>query len=342
MLARSLIVAWVVAAACTHGRTAPPPLPLANVQPEPAIPAPPLGELLAKATSRVLAIDDRLYAVGSGPVLISRDRGATFAPWSAPANLCASMVVGAGTHLYAVAARCSATDVRTSPDELYRSFDGGDTWDDVGLTTAILRGVDARDPRVVYADTSCGSSNRQLCRSDDAGVTWQPMTVPAASPAYAMLTGRLFVADTGSLFYAPPRDTRYELDRSDDRGATWRAVVTADAPADLAIEAVLADGSLVGQDLDHCRIVRSVSGGPFTTVLEPATCEPGTAIAGTGMYACAVIADDQVMASRDSGATWRAVAMPPRGQALRYACYATRDRVLVGAGDRLDGLAPPW
>lgn len=304
-------------------------------------PAGPAARILDRPSAHVAAIGTSVFVDGSGPLLISRDRGATFAPWAADPALCVRDFVAArgGGTLYAIAVICSETDVQTNPDHLFRSTDDGATWADLGTTGAMLRGVDARDPRALYADGVCASAGP--CRSDDGGATWHALTVPAASPKYASLQGSLFVADDG-LYYAPPRDTGYELFRSRDRGASWQVALRDPTRGSVAVGAVLDDGTVLGQNLDGCAFERSVSGGGFTHALEPVECEPGMYVGGRGAVACAVLGDDRIVTSNDHGATWHDVAMPPRGDALRYTCVVDGDRVLVAAGDGLYAAPAPW
>src|SRR5438045_1676738 len=87
---------------------APPPrAPLSNA---PTRPAPMLGKLLDKQSSQVAVVGDTIYVGGSGPLMISHDRGLTFAPWTEDPALCESGFVAAGATIYAIAARCSKTD----------------------------------------------------------------------------------------------------------------------------------------------------------------------------------------------------------------------------------------
>ncbi len=313
-------------------------------------------KILDKFSVELAQVGDALYVQGSGPIEISRDRGKTFAPWSVDSAPCASGMVVAATTLYVIAAPCSTSDLKTDPDTLWRSSDAGATWRAVGTTGAILRGADPLDPRVVYAD-DVGARNLPS-RSDDGGSTWHDLRVPLPSPKYAMLEGDLFVADDGALFYSPPRDDRYELDRSDDRGVTWHVVISDPHPADIAIAAVEANGAVIGQDVDHCAIMRSVGGHAFYQVFKPATCEPGTSLSGRGHFACGVFGDDQVVASNDDGATWHVLALEHGhfpytqitndGQEIkepateRYDCLATANRLLVTAADGLYEVAAPW
>ena len=327
--------AWVLAVAACGSAAAPTKIkpPISSGPPAPHPPRAPAAMIDTRPADHVVVDGDDIFVDGSGPILISRDRGKTFAPWSAGPNLCVRQFYGARGTIYAVAPICSDTDVQTHGDHFYRSTDDGATWTDLGATGAILRGVDSRDPRVVYADGGpCGHD--EVCRSDDGGATWHAVVFPAASH------GTVFIGDDGAIYVPVPRPAGTEIARSDDRGAHWRAAVPAPAGSDPWLGAVLADGTILASD-GICDIVRSTGGHPFTITPEADACEPGHFLGGHGTTACAILADDRVIASNDGGATWLPVATPAHKD-LRYGCAVADDRVLVTGGDGLLSAPVPW
>jgi hypothetical protein len=279
----------------------------------------------ARASDHVVVLGDDVFVDGSGPLLVSHDRGKTFVPWTAGQNLCVRDFVAAHGTIYAVAPICSETDLQTNADHLYRSIDDGASFTDLGETNAMLRGIDPRDPRIVYADGPCGQDD---CVTEDGGASWRTLALPGKDHALSVFDGVLYVR-AGA-----------EIDRSDDRGAHFLAVVT-DPNVDFWLSAVLADGTLLGVDGSACAIERSVHGGAFTQPLHPASCEPGMDVSGNGTDACAVLADDVVVASHDGGATWLTVATPAHKK-LRYRCTIAWDRVLVSGEEGLLSAPVPW
>jgi hypothetical protein len=322
--------AWlVIAVGCGSAAAPAAHAPIVN-SPPPRPPRPPAAMLDTRPADEVIAIGDDVFVDGSGPILVSRDRGKTFAPWTAGANLCVREFVAARGMIYAVAPICSETDVQTHGDHFFRSTDDGATWTDTGGIDAILRGIDPRDPKVVYADGPCGHDD--TCVTVDGGDDWRAIAFPA--PAH----DTLFVGGDGALYVSATRAGGAELDRSDDRGAHWRAVVKGTAPW---LGAVLADGTLLGQSA-ACGIARSAGGHEFTIAMRAESCEPGMFVGGaSGTSACAVLEDDKVVASNDSGATWQPVETPPHKD-LRYRCAIVGDRVLVTGGDGLLSAPVPW
>jgi hypothetical protein len=299
--ARPLLV--LAACAAPHPTTSPP----ESRSPHPAKDASgPLGVLLAKRSGDVsISLDgESLYQTGTGPVLISRDRGRTFQPWTAGKDLCAGWVRATTDHLvYATAAICSDTDVQRHEDELYVSEDDGATWKKRDRKPQYIRGVDGRS---LYGECYDGTKD-YFCASGDAGATWQPLTTPAAG-------GTVFAAEKILTFSHDD-----QIERSTDRGATWRPLISGVAD----VRALLSDGTLLGETT--CGVYRS-AGGPWEKVFGLDECR--LEIFAAGAQACAVVDDHSVFASPDGGASWRPVDLPITKD-LRYDCLPDGDRVLV-------------
>ncbi len=127
---------------------------------------------------------------------------------------------------------------------LFRSSDGGDTWERVlymnETTGASDVAIDPRNPGIVYAGMydylrrpwhfRSGGPGSGLFRSTDGGTTWTRLTDPALAnglPGTGVI-GRVGVsvhaADPSRVYALIESQEEGELWRSDDRGITWRMV----------------------------------------------------------------------------------------------------------------------
>jgi photosystem II stability/assembly factor-like uncharacterized protein len=108
-----------------------------------------------------------------------------------------------------------------------------------------------------------------LMRSDDGGVTWSPVRLPAAAPVPGMPAGwtRAFVVDPTdhTRIYVATADGVY---KTDDDAGTWRLVLPADpeVPGFLALAVSPADNRVVyvalrNERLNRLRLLRSADGG---------------------------------------------------------------------------------
>ncbi len=127
---------------------------------------------------------------------------------------------------------------------LFRSRDGGDTWERVLYTNetsgASDVALDPLDPAIVYAGMydylrrpwhfRSGGPGSGLFRSTDGGDTWVRLTDPALRSGLpgAGLIGRVgmsvHAADPNRVYALIESQEEGELWRSDDRGLTWRMV----------------------------------------------------------------------------------------------------------------------
>ena len=123
---------------------------------------------------------------------------------------------------------------------VYRSTDGGDSWDrvlfrDAG-TGAIDLSIDRNNPDVIYAalwqayrkeyTMSSGGPGSGLFKSTDGGDTWQELTRNPGLPADGVV-GRIGVAVSGAdsnRVYALVEHAEGGLFSSDDAGETWQKV----------------------------------------------------------------------------------------------------------------------
>ena len=131
--------------------------------------------------------DGRLYAIGQadgapfgtglgsdGPLFVSEDFGETWNNADAPSQVVSVHAIGP-----IVIATPSAIDVGASFGKIYRSPDGGDTWDLVdlvaqGFGSGILGVTNMVSEGQTVFGISTGFGGDGVAWSDDAGLTWNP------------------------------------------------------------------------------------------------------------------------------------------------------------------------
>lgn len=236
-----------------------------------------------RLTDLALAPDGRLYAAAaSGGLWASDDGGRTLTPtWPADATpaIGAVAVTAEGVVLVGTGeANAGGGSVTYGGTGVYRSTDGGATWDHVGLATS---GTVARivphpsDPAVVYlaagGDLFTGGGERGIYRSDDAGGTWTRVLAPS-TPTAGGADIAIDPSDHDHLLAAlwdrqrTPAERRYGgpgsgLHRSTDGGTTWTPV----------------DGGLPGFAADSGRIAVAFSPADPTRVYAVVTRGDGRA-----------------------------------------------------------------
>lgn len=152
------------------------------------------------------------YAATRTGLYISVDNGVT---WSPVPGMSSQYVIGIGVNNYdpdiLIAGLSSDNGIR-------RSTDGGDTWDEVGLSSGYMKGFgcDPQHPDTMYVAMS--SLDHSVYRSTDQGASWEPIG-PAGS-GWGLLvapfgSGETIIATTSDGFYM-----------SSDYGATWDLVVS--------------------------------------------------------------------------------------------------------------------
>lgn len=204
--------------------------------------------------------------------------------------------------------------------ELYRSNDGGETWQAVAeLPGAVLSLVGNDD--VLLA----GMHDAGIWQSADSGDTWQDVSAGISARGFAQL---VVVAER---FYAlGPQEGLWT---SGDRGLTWRALTSVQDYLPLTAFCAGPDGALFVAS-QNAGILRSTDEGATWQIVysgpgvQAITVAPdGTALAGT--------IDGKLLASRDAGVTWENAQSPCENQAILAivpsTTYAQDHTVLMGS-----------
>lgn len=217
-----------------------------------------------------------------------------------------AVAAGPGLTVFAAGA-----DYAASQGALFKSVDGGETWDAVAEAARneyysdIL--VDSRNPQRVYAGALGNAGTMNIYRSADGGATWSPSNtvstycVPSFAPGTAADT---VVLSCGTRFL-----------RSDDAGLTWH-----DLPTPFTEPVRLTrgpDGSLLAYG--PTRIFKSTSDGSSWTAAgtAPPDCpgvnalrvnprDASVFVAGVGLTGAGGFRCGGVFRSADAGSTWTA------------------------------------
>lgn len=273
---------------------------------------------------------DLLAATGSA-LLRSADGGCS---WSTHPAFKDTWVAALAAHPTDDRILYIATGKPTVPNGVYRSQDGGETWEPTsllraGLTLNAVR-VSPADPRRVYASGE-GGGRLLLLRSDDAGATWQesPHTLPELLRPYDLVLTAVDPASADGLWARVSAQGYTHLMRSDDGGRTLTQVHVLD---DVFVNMdVSADGATA-----WVGTLNSFFRGPRSGPLEQLGLPTGNACVrrqGQTLYGCGStwLHDWALARSEDQGTTWeplftlygiQGTHLCPRGTPVRDICPA--------------------
>jgi len=169
--------------------------------------------------------------------------------------------LGNSTHTEMISVDFSDPDRQTilagpheTPKLVHRSFDGGDTWDDIGQNLPDECGYSSF-PLVLDADTFLLGCVSRIERSTDAGETWETVSTTGGSQAP-------IVAKDGSIYWG---SNGLGVMRSEDKGVTWSRVVGGGVLQNWLLE--LPDGRLASMTRDY--VVVSSDAGNTWQVFSP-------------------------------------------------------------------------
>ncbi|MFN3200749.1 MAG: WD40/YVTN/BNR-like repeat-containing protein [Bradymonadia bacterium] len=187
------------------------------------------------------------------------------------------------------------------PNDVFRTTDGGETWQAAGLSingrvTGLARSPSAPDR--IYVSSADG-----VMTSADGGMTWttQPLLGPFwGVPQSALVVAAVDPANPDRVFALLERFPDGYVLRSDDGGATWTGTLTIldDRPTALAISA---DGALLVSTA-FSGLRRSEDAGETWSTLESPTLLYCLVAGTSGFWGCSG-ADWQV-ARTQSGSSW--------------------------------------
>ncbi len=253
-------------------------------------------------------------------VFRTEDRGCSYT--QVPGALTEHVTAGLLPHPDHPQELVTATATLGIPNDVYRTVDGGRTWQAAGLasTTRVRSFLRSEaDPEVLYASHGAGAS-----RSDDGGATFQPI---ALGPDPALLPDATEVRPEEFRFLATSPVDRLEvvavierfpksfLVHSRDGGASWQHTFSLeDSPDGLVF---LGDGQRLLMSTPFLGVFRSTDGG--------AMWEP---ISSPGILGCLARdpATDHIWAcGRGRPLAWVAAATPDLGETWEVKLQAYAD-----------------
>lgn len=208
--------------------------------------------------------------------------------------------------------------VGTVGQGIMRSYDGGETWQRVGVTQgmhsdATVRAVvnNPRRPEIIFAGTDKG-----LYRSDDAGEKWKVVDSPVSK--YCVWALAVDPLEPEVMFAGTGTPTPATLFRSTNGGTSWEqrpVEVTEECPnvgiprvTGIAIDPVNRRNIWMGIEVDGARC--STDGGDTWATIDGRIPNPdvhNVAVAGGPPKTVFVVVNNDVYTSTDEGANWKAL-----------------------------------
>ncbi len=246
---------------------------------------------------------DLLAATGSA-LIRSRDGGCS---WATHPFFATTWVTHLAEHPTDERILYVATGKPNTPNAVYRSEDGGETWratalqrPDVAFSAVMVSGA---DPKRLYA-SGYDDTRLLLYRSDDEGATWTELHQPLAGYIwpYDLILLKVSTTQPGVLWArVSAQGVSYVL-RSDDAGQTLKEVLRLD---DVIIDAESSADDATVWVSTPVHLYRSRNGAAFETLTLPEG-NACTRRVGDVLYGCgsAWVHEWSLARSTDEGSTW--------------------------------------
>lgn len=311
---------------------------------------------LTGMTPQCLALDplhpERAYCGTHGGLWRSEDAGASWQPAGEP--VARADVTAVAVSPVERTGKDGVVYAGTEPSALFRSEDGGLTWQELSAMrelpsaptwsypprpyTSHVRWI-ALDPREAGRISLCVEAGA-LVRSFDAGRTWLDRTPDGpwdthTLVAHPLAPGRLYSA-AGDGFMAPGRGYNESRDGGDswehpdegiDRHYLWSIAVDPADPDTMVASAASSPRAAHDVAYADSTIYRRAGGGPWREVRQGLPRAEGTTRAvlaanqsEPGVFYAA--SNRGVFRSRDAGLTWEGIALPWPEPDARYAVHA--------------------
>ena len=227
---------------------------------------------------------------------------------------------------------------------VWRTTDGGQTWNDLGGSSALVDGenitsVEARGNTILAASDSTwgGGSGRGVFRSTDGGSTWTRISASGSGLPSGNVSDLVGHPNRPNRFYAGVIGSNAGVFRSDDSGATWSRVDSGplanniDPSGENTNKIELAIHSNPGTPTDA--VYAAVLNDP-----DPIESEPGDNTNNPTQ-----LAEGGVFRSTDQGGSWSMMGAPDTGGqgGLHFGIAAdpNRENVVYVRGQRQKGFA---
>ncbi|MCS7176240.1 MAG: hypothetical protein NZ960_01220 [Candidatus Kapabacteria bacterium] len=205
----------------------------------------------------VIASGSSFLAFGADGIVQSTDAGSTWQPISSyPGGECYFLV----SHPAAPQILLAASSLpNTRGGRLYRSTDGGQSWQTIGTADPLLRGLTALAAGASTAMWYAGTLEGEVFRSTDGGLSWHSLgTVGDGLPVYALLERptQLLAGTPRGLWRSSPISAGLSLPATGTILRYAAGILTVDLPTEAAMELCLftLSGELVGRWEHHSTV----------------------------------------------------------------------------------------